>query len=106
MATEKNRRLEFYKNNHGVFEKLEPLINHTEETNQVNWVDYDNDGDKDLFVTAYQGPNRLYQNNGSLVLTDITESAGFPIENFLDFGAIWGDFGWMLYFGFLALFSG
>jgi enediyne biosynthesis protein E4 len=38
-------------------------------------ADYDNDGYKDLFVTAYGG-NRLYHNNGNCTFTDVTEKAG------------------------------
>lgn len=38
-------------------------------------ADYDNDGDKDLFVTNY-GPNVFYRNNGDGTFTDITNEAG------------------------------
>lgn len=37
--------------------------------------DYDNDGNEDLFVTAYGG-NRLYHNNGNGTFTDVTKKAG------------------------------
>ena len=37
--------------------------------------DYDNDGDLDLFVTAY-GSNALYRNNGNGTFTDVTRQAG------------------------------
>lgn len=38
-------------------------------------ADYDNDGNEDVFVTAYGG-NRLYHNNGDCTFTDVTEKAG------------------------------
>ena len=37
--------------------------------------DYDNDGDLDLFVTAF-GPETLYRNNGDGTFTDVTADAG------------------------------
>jgi enediyne biosynthesis protein E4 len=37
--------------------------------------DFDNDGDLDLYVTAF-GPNTLYRNNGDGTFTDVTQGAG------------------------------
>lgn len=37
--------------------------------------DYDNDGDQDLYVTAF-GPNALMRNNGNGSFTDVTKDAG------------------------------
>jgi hypothetical protein len=38
-------------------------------------IDYDRDGDEDLYVLNY-GPNVFYRNNGDGTFTDITESTG------------------------------
>jgi Tfp pilus assembly protein PilF len=44
------------------------------------WVDYDHDGDLDLFVTGAAsngaGPNILWRNNGNKTFTDWTQEAG------------------------------
>ena len=37
--------------------------------------DYDNDGNEDLYVTAYGG-NKLYHNNGNGAFSDVTDQAG------------------------------
>jgi hypothetical protein len=42
----------------------------------VVWVDYDRDGDDDLFVANDATPNRLYRNDGNGKFTDITLVAG------------------------------
>ena len=41
----------------------------------VSAADYDNDGDRDLYVLNY-GPNVFYRNNGDGTFTDVTEQAG------------------------------
>jgi hypothetical protein len=42
------------------------------------WADLDNDGDYDLFNGSYD-QNRIYQNNGDGIFTDVTASAGLPV---------------------------
>jgi len=62
------------------------------------WVDWDLDGDVDLFAGNFCGPSHAYRNDGDGNFTDVTEAAGFktpgdmsaflPPEKKLNFGAI------------------
>ena len=52
--------------------------------------DYDGDGFKDLYVTAY-GRNTLYHNNGNGTFTDVTEKAGLEDRNWST-SAVWFDY--------------
>ncbi|MEM6398474.1 MAG: CRTAC1 family protein [Bacteroidota bacterium] len=81
----------FRNNGNGSFTRLF-LVDFTLETKDATWVDYDNDGDRDLFVTAYDGRDRLYRNEGNLNMVDVTQSAlgGTPMQ--ASFGAVWGDY--------------
>ena len=60
-----------------------------------NWVDHDNDGDLDGFVTNYGGPtgmrNNLYRNDGGRYVRDTTVG---PLVTDADvsLGSLWGDF--------------
>ncbi len=57
---------------------------------QNNWIDYDNDGDLDLFATDRAGPNRLYRNDGGKFVQAFV-SVG-PTEFRSTVGACWLDY--------------
>lgn len=42
----------------------------------ATFVDYDNDGHQDLYVTSTRGRNVLFHNNGNGTFTDVTDRAG------------------------------
>lgn len=58
---------------------LSPIPNNL-NTKHALWVEYDNDGDSDLFVTSLS-QNLLYRNNGQFVFEDITKNSGLPLFN-------------------------
>ena len=61
------------------------------------WADYDNDGQPDLFVTAY-GENGLYRNLGNGRFEDVSAAAGVGGLHGFWTGASWGDYdrdGWL-----------
>lgn len=91
-ATEDTEEICFLENNNGLLTRVYFTgISNTLKTKQIIWVDYDNDGDKDLFVTALNGSNHFYKNNGAMVFTDISNSIGFFTENKHTTGATFGD---------------
>ena len=94
LASGNNVPVRFYKNINGQFfvevSFFDTPLNYDYNTRSVVWVDYDNDGDKDFFLTSDTDGNRLFNRNG-LTLTDITESAGFSLDNLYTYGASWGD---------------
>jgi hypothetical protein len=62
------------------------------------WVDYDNDGDQDLFIAKCRGGdvaganiNEMHRNDGNGVFVDVSESSGLadPIQTW---SSAWGDF--------------
>src|SRR5262249_3969827 len=57
---------------------------------QPVWVDYDGDGDLDLFAAFRDQPNRLFRNDGAR-FTDVTEASGIG-DRRKTVGAVWWDF--------------
>ena len=58
-------------------------------TRQVSWIDYDNDGDLDLFIALRDRPNRLFRNDGGR-FTDVTVESGIGDPR-KSVGAVWFD---------------
>lgn len=93
LATGAGSPIRFFKNNMGSFTEFFPSItDFNYEYKQVIWIDYDNDGDKDLYVSSYIAPSKLYNNDGNFNFTDVTLSSGIFTSNEKNFGASWGDF--------------
>ncbi|MBK6913368.1 MAG: VCBS repeat-containing protein [Ignavibacteriales bacterium] len=86
------------------FKNITPTmgINETGQSMSVIWADYDNDRDKDLFVTNLGGVNRLYKNNRG-AFTDVTAIAGLSLSSDQSTGSAFADYdndGWLdLYVG-------
>ena len=68
-----------YKNNNdGTFTDVAPDLNLHDNANSQGAIagDYNNDGNIDLYVTTWQGVNRLYRNNGNGSFSEIATDAG------------------------------
>lgn len=59
-------------------------------TRQVSWIDFDNDGDVDLFVAVRNGPNHLFRNEGGSFL-DVSRRMSIDDPR-RSVGAVWFDF--------------
>ncbi|NOG46644.1 MAG: T9SS type A sorting domain-containing protein [Calditrichaeota bacterium] len=74
-------------------ESIEPVTDGG-DSRSVNWIDYDNDGDLDLFIT--NGPkagqnNFFYENNGDNSFTKI-DTIAITKDKAPSDGSSWGDF--------------
>lgn len=90
--TRENDTILFYKNNQGNFELLPIYLYVAGETKQAIWVDFDNDGDFDLFISIKNAPCKLYRNDGNLTLTDITLQAGLFDSAGPNYGVSFSDY--------------
>jgi hypothetical protein len=95
---QENSFIEFYINQQGSYIPAGFSVFNAGETKQALWVDYDNDGDHDLFITTKYGVFRLMQNDGSFNFTDVTLNAGLLNNASTNYGASFGDInndGWL-----------
>lgn len=87
------RNLYFQNQGDGTFLQRTDLVitNEAKPSRSVDWVDYDNDGDNDLFVTNEgNNKNTLYRNDGPNTFTQVTNLAIVEdIRNSM--GSSWAD---------------
>lgn len=57
------------------------------------WTDYDNDGDRDMFISKCSGPPcELHRNDGDGVFTDISATAGINVQPVQSWSSAVADF--------------
>jgi len=68
-----------------------PVVNDGGDSRGACWVDFDADGDDDLFVSNWNQQNFLYLNNGEGIFTRVLSG---PVAEDVDFyaGPAWGDY--------------
>ncbi|MCB0761601.1 MAG: VCBS repeat-containing protein [Flavobacteriales bacterium] len=81
----------FFQNNGNGFDPISNWVIIASEVKSLSWVDFDNDGDKDLFLTCYNAPYHLYRRDGE-ALVDISTEAGLISTSNQTFGHSWGDY--------------
>jgi hypothetical protein len=83
--------LKFYRNVQGTLQAMPEIVQSTGKNSQILWGDIDNDGDPDLLVTTFQGPVRLFRNDGNWDFVNVTASSGLVQEAGNRWGASFGD---------------
>ena len=68
-----------------------PILSDAADSGGRTWVDFDNDGDLDLYVSNTDGANLLYRNDGNGVFTKITDGAVVNAGPG-SYSASWADF--------------
>ncbi len=92
LAGSKGKQSQFYINTQGnLQDTLLTGVNNVDEVKQLLWIDIDNDGDYDLFLTCKESQNKLYINQGELVFEEalLNYGLGQPQKN--NFGAAFLD---------------
>jgi hypothetical protein len=83
----------FYKNMGGYFQLLPSFVYVPGRATQIIWVDYDNDGDNDFFLSTFGVDQcRLFNNNGNMQFTDVTISSGLFGLTSDNYGASFADY--------------
>lgn len=80
-----------YRNNEGTLQRMPSPAYAGGSTREVLWADVDNDGDPDLLITTFEGPVRLFRNNGDWTFTDYTATSGLVQAPGKRWGASFGD---------------
>ena len=70
----------------------ESITGDDDDSQFSSWIDYDNDGDLDLFVANNGPPNCLYQNSGDGTFIKITTAGDIVEDTDSSVGASWGDY--------------
>jgi hypothetical protein len=85
----------YHNDGDGTFTRITkgPHVEDVASSYSPTWVDYDGDGDIDLFVTNHDDkqPNALYKNNGKAGFSKVTNSI-LVQDKLMTSGATWGDY--------------
>ena len=86
-------KIAIFRNNNGLFQYMTPQynINSIYESKTILTVDYDNDGDRDIFITNIRGKLKLYKNDGTNY-SDVTVSSGLTNDSMNSTAALWFDY--------------
>lgn len=82
----------FIKGGIDVFESASMPWSTIGEIKQLTWVDFDNDGDRDLSLTGLEMPVHLFQRVGPDLLVPLDALSGISADSVQSYGHAWGDY--------------
>ena len=74
------------------FEMIPLPITQIAETKAIQWVDIDNDGDMDFYISDVNGVINILENEGDTLFINVTEGSNIPQDTTAAAGASWGDY--------------
>ncbi len=92
LGTGSGDSIQFFLGNGCDLTKIPSLVDNIGDQKQVLWVDMDNDGDKDFFVSTFDDGIRIYENTGSLNLVNRSHGSGIDTSHILAYGCSFGDY--------------
>lgn len=90
-ATPLGESLRFFIGGESGLTEISPLISHNSEVKQLLWVDYDNDGVLDLYLTSAT-KNKLYRQTDTFIFQDVTLEAGLDFPELTSYCSTWFDY--------------
>lgn len=88
-----NGELRFFQGTGNGFTELDLMLETPEaESKGILWADIDNDGDQDLFVAFRFASNKLWLNDGDMVMQDVSATCGIAQDGRRSFGPAFGDY--------------
>lgn len=93
LATQQGDSVVFYRNNGNGFDEVYfDGVHHAGHVKQILWCDYDNDGDKDLYISGRSWDNYIYINDGAFSFTPYLLPPTPPFATGDTYSAAFGDF--------------
>lgn len=86
--------IRFFQNNgNGTFTEQSLMNLSGQYLSALQWIDYDNDGDYDFWLTQQTGPWCLMRNDGNGQFVNAVEEAGLDMDYYgMQFGSTWADY--------------
>ena len=81
----------FFKSDGTYLQSFALGLQNSGEIKQLTWVDFDNDGDRDLSMSGLNMPVQLFRNVSNTFIP-VSENSGISADSIVSYGHCWGDY--------------